>query len=133
VEEMLRIICKSKIHKATVTSTNLHYPGSITVDKALLEAANIFPNERVQVVNLNNGARVETYVTPGDEGVICMNGAAARWAEPEDKIIIISYALMEEEEGRNYKPKIVFVEENNKIKKIEEISTLNMNSNYWEV
>lgn len=114
-------MCKSKIHSATVTEANLQYRGSITVDASLMETANILPYERVQIVNLNNGSRVETYVIPGskDSGTICMNGAAARWAQPGDKIIIISYAVMEDQEARQHQPKVIFVDQRNAIQKIE--------------
>src|SRR3989338_9145247 len=93
---MLRVLMKSKIHGATVTEANLRYTGSITIDKKLLNASDICPFERVQIVNLNNGSRVETYVLegPAGSGAICMNGAAARWAEVGDKVIIISYSLL---------------------------------------
>ncbi|MFH2137062.1 MAG: aspartate 1-decarboxylase [Candidatus Omnitrophota bacterium] len=116
---MLRIICKSKIHRATVTDANLQYMGSITIDKDLLEAADIYPNERVQVVNLNNGSRVETYVMegPAGSGVVCMNGAAARWAQPQDKVIIITYCLLDSQEAKDHAAKIVFVNDDNKITK----------------
>ncbi len=113
---MLRIMCKSKIHRATVTDANLKYMGSITIDKNLLDAADIYPDERVQVVNLNNGSRVETYVLEGKagSGVICMNGPAARWAQVGDIIIIISYALMDSKEAKANKQKIVFVDSKNR-------------------
>ncbi|MCP4650929.1 MAG: aspartate 1-decarboxylase [PVC group bacterium] len=114
---MLRIMCKSKIHRATVTDANLQYMGSITIDKELLDVADIYPNERVQVVNLNNGARVETYVFEGEpgSGVICMNGAAARWAEQGDKVIIIAYGLFDSDEAKNCSPKVIFVDDKNKV------------------
>jgi len=114
---MLREMCKAKIHAATVTETNLNYNGSITIDKALLEAVDILHYERVQVLNINNGTRVETYVLEGERnsGVICLNGAAARWAQPGDKVIIISYCLMEDKDARNWKPKIILVDGNNKL------------------
>ncbi|MCG2713016.1 MAG: aspartate 1-decarboxylase [Candidatus Omnitrophica bacterium] len=113
---MLRIMCKSKIHLATVTDANLKYMGSITIDKKLLEAADIYPDERVQVVNLNNGARVETYVMEGKagSGVICMNGPAARWAQVGDIVIIISYGLMDSKQAKANKQKIVFVDNKNR-------------------
>jgi len=116
---MLRIVCKSKIHSATITDANLHYMGSITIDTKLMEASDILPNERVQIVNLNNGTRVETYVMPGkrSSGVICMNGAAARWAQKGDKVIIIAYGLMDSNEARKYKPRIIFVDGKNRITK----------------
>ena len=109
---------KSKIHGAIVTEANLRYTGSITIDKNLLKASNICPFERVQIVNLHNGTRVETYVLEGQSGTgtICMNGAAARWAEIGDKVIIISYGLMTTAEIRKHRPKIIFVDEKNRIK-----------------
>lgn len=115
---MLRIMLKSKIHNGTVTDANLQYKGSITIDAQLLKAADILPGERVQIVNLNNGTRVETYAMKGrpNSGTICMNGAAARWAQIGDKIIIISYGLMEAKESTNNKPKIILVNGKNKIK-----------------
>lgn len=117
---MLREMCKSKIHAATVTETNLNYNGSITIDKSLLEAVDILHYERVQVLNVNNGTRVETYVIEGEHnsGVICLNGAAARWAQPGDRVIIISYCLVEDKEARSWKPKIILVDGNNKLTKI---------------
>lgn len=116
---MLRIMCKSKIHRATVTDANLKYMGSITIDKKLLQAADIYPNERVQIVNLNNGSRVETYVIEGKagSGVICMNGPAARWAQPGDVVIIISYCLLDSKESKQNKQKTVFVDNKNRIVK----------------
>jgi aspartate 1-decarboxylase len=108
---------KSKIHRAKVTEANLNYMGSITIDEALLQAANILPHEKVQVVNNNNGARLETYVIPGPphSGVICLNGAAARLVQPGDIVIIISYAAVSEEQVLKHKPLTVFVDENNKV------------------
>ena len=110
---------KSKIHGATVTEANLRYTGSITIDKNLLRASNIYPFERVQIVNLHNGTRVETYVLEGQagSGTICMNGAAARWAEIGDKVIIISYNLLTEKEIKKHRPQVVFVDDKNRIKK----------------
>ena len=114
---MQLFIHKSKIHRATVTEANLNYIGSVTIDEALIEAANIYEGERVQIVNNNNGERIETYVIKGERGsgVICLNGAAARKAEIGDIVIIISYALMTPEEAKNYNPIVVFPDENNKI------------------
>jgi aspartate 1-decarboxylase len=111
---------KSKIHRATVTEANLNYMGSITIDKNLMDAAGILPNEKVQIVNNNNGARLETYVIEGERGsgVICLNGAAARLVQKGDSVIIICYCIVNEEEAKNIKTKVVFVDENNKIKKI---------------
>jgi len=109
-------MCKSKIHSATVTETNLNYKGSITIDKALLDAADILHYERVQVLNINNGTRVETYVIEGDRnsGVICLNGAAARWAQSGDRVIIISYCLVDDKEAKSWQPKIILVDGDNK-------------------
>ena len=112
---MFRMMMKSKIHKATVTEANLQYVGSITIDTALMEAADILTNEKVQVVNNNNGARLETYVIPGerDSGVICLNGAAARHVQVGDQVIIISYAMLTDQEAHQYNPKVVYVNEEN--------------------
>lgn len=113
-------MCKSKIHRAKVTETNLNYEGSVTIDEELMEKADIIPGERVQIVNLNNGTRVETYVIAAkrNSGTVCMNGAAARWAEPGDIVIFISYAMIEDSIAKNYYPKTVYVDENNKIIKL---------------
>ncbi len=117
---MLREMCKAKIHSATVTKADLNYTGSITIDKTLLEELDILHYERVQVLNINNGARMETYVIEGepDSGIICLNGAAARWAVPGDKVIIIAYCLIDDAQARSWKPKIVLLDEKNKITKI---------------
>jgi len=114
---MLRTLCKSKINRAIVTATELNYDGSITLDSALLEAARILPYERVQVLNLNNGERLETYVIPGPEnsGMVCLNGPAARCGEVGDIVTIISYGLVEEAESGTWKPIIVQVDEKNRI------------------
>ena len=103
-------VMKSKIHRVTVTQADLNYKGSITIDEELLEAANILPNEKVAIVNNNNGARLETYVIKGERGsgVVCLNGAAARLVQPGDVIIIISYALMDFEEAKTFTPSVVF-------------------------
>ncbi len=103
-------VMKSKIHRVTVTQADLNYIGSITIDEELLEAANILPNEKVAIVNNNNGARLETYVIKGERGsgVVCLNGAAARLVQPGDVIIIISYALMDFEEAKTFQPSVVF-------------------------
>ncbi|MBW6534344.1 MAG: aspartate 1-decarboxylase [Mariniphaga sp.] len=103
-------ICKSKIHKVTVTEANLQYVGSITIDEDLMEAANLIENEKVQVVNINNGERLETYVIKGERGsgIICLNGPAARKAAVGDVVIIISYASMDFEEAKTFKPSIIF-------------------------
>jgi len=114
---MIIEVMKSKIHRARVTQAELNYVGSITIDEDLIEAANIIPNEKVQIVNNNNGARFETYVIKGERGsgVICLNGAAARLAQVGDVIIIISYAYMSMEEGKTYNPLLVFPDDNNRL------------------
>jgi aspartate 1-decarboxylase len=108
---------KGKIHRATVTQAELDYVGSITVDKTLLDAAGIFPGERVQIVNINNGARLETYTIEGPEGsgVICLNGAAARLVQVGDSVIIIAYCWIDEKEALDMDPRVVFVDDHNHI------------------
>jgi len=108
---------KSKIHRATITEANLNYVGSITIDEELMDAANMQEGERVQVVNNNNGERLETYIIKGERGsgVICLNGAAARRAEVGDTVIIISYAWMDMEEAKSFKPVSVFPDDNNRL------------------
>ena len=110
---------KSKIHRATLTDANLNYEGSITIDEDLMDAANMIDGERIQIVNNNNGERLETYVIKGERGTgaLCLNGAAARRAEVGDIVILISYAYMTPEDARTFKPVTVFVDENNRIKK----------------
>lgn len=110
-------VLKSKIHRATVTEANVNYVGSITIDEALMKAANIIEFEKVQVLNINNGERIETYVIKGKKGsgVICLNGAAARKFLPNDVIIIVSYAMMDFEAAKNFKPSIAFPGKDNKI------------------
>lgn len=110
-------MCKSKIHRARVTEANLYYEGSLTVDSDLLEAADILPFERVQVVNVNNGERFETYTIPGKRrsGIICLNGAAARLGQLGDEIIIITYGTYSEEELKIYKPTVILLDKENKI------------------
>jgi len=109
-------IFKSKIHRAVITEANLHYVGSITIDEDLMEAANIIENEKVQVVNINNGERLDTYVIKGKRGsgVCCLNGPAARKAAVGDIVIIIAYATIDFEEAKSFKPSIVFPKEGNK-------------------
>lgn len=113
---MLVTIYKSKIHRATVTACDLNYIGSITIDSELMKKANLLENEKVQVANINNGERFETYVIAGEpnSGVIQINGAAAHKASKGDLIIIIAYGVMKQEEAANFKPAIVHVDENNK-------------------
>ena len=120
----MRTMLKSKIHRATVTDGNIDYEGSITIDKKLMEEADILPYEQVQVLNINNGARFSTYAIEGEEGSgdICLNGAAARLAVKGDLVIILTYTEMSDEEARNHQPKIVQVNENNAIvKKLDNI------------
>jgi len=114
---MLRSILKSKIHRATITETHLDYEGSITVDSDLLAAADILPGEKVQVVNLNNGLRFETYAIAGDPGggTVCLNGPAARCGEPGDVIIVITYCLLDDAHIKSHKPIVVKVDAHNKI------------------
>lgn len=110
-------VLKSKIHRVKITEAELHYVGSITIDEALLDAADIIENEKVQVVNINNGERLETYVIKGerDSGQICLNGPAARKAQVGDTVIIISYAGMEKSEALKHKPKVIFPDNNNRL------------------
>ncbi|ANV97353.1 aspartate 1-decarboxylase [Helicobacter enhydrae] len=112
----------SKIHRAKVTDANLHYQGSITIDKTLAQSANLLEGSQVDIVNINNGERFSTYVIYGtaDSGEICLNGAAARKVHIGDQIIIIAYALLSQEELQTYKPSVVFVDEHNKILSIKE-------------
>ncbi|MDF2660175.1 MAG: L-aspartate 1-decarboxylase [Paenibacillus sp.] len=120
---MFLTMMKSKIHRATITEANLNYIGSITIDEDLMDLVELLPNEKVQVVDNNNGARLETYVIPGPRGsgVICLNGAAARLVHPGDTVIIISYALMTGEQAKAHKPKIAIMGEDNKV-----VDTLNV-------
>mgnify|MGYP001311323965 CR=1 FL=1 len=110
-------VLKSKIHRVKVTDADLNYIGSITIDVDLMQAANLIAGEKVQVVNINNGERLETYVisAPENSGEICINGAAAHLIKPEDKVIIVAYCSMDNETALNHKPTIVHVDSNNKI------------------
>ena len=112
---------KSKIHRATVTEANLKYVGSITIDSSLMKAAGIYEFEKVQIVDINNGNRFETYVISGEpkSGVICLNGAAARCVQPEDIIIIMSYAEMTPEEAQDHSPVVVMVDQKNRCRSVE--------------
>jgi aspartate 1-decarboxylase len=125
---MQRTMCKGKIHRATVTQANLNYVGSITIDADLLEAADIYPYEKVQVVNINNGSRLETYTIAGarGSGVICLNGAAARLAAEGDIVIIISYGQYNELEIRALEPRIVFVDADNHITETKHVPLIEM-------
>jgi aspartate 1-decarboxylase len=109
-------ILKSKIHRAVITEANLNYVGSLTLDENLMDAANLIENEKVQIVNVNNGSRIETYIIKGerDSGICCLNGPAARQGAVGDIVIIISYARMDFEKARNFKPWIVFCKEGNR-------------------
>src|SRR5690606_9467987 len=110
-------LLKSKIHRVKITQAELHYVGSITIDEDLMDAANIIANEKVQVVNVNNGERLETYAIKGERGSgqVCLNGPAARKAQVGDIVIIISYASMDFEEAKSFQPTVVFPDENNQL------------------
>ncbi|KMK76410.1 aspartate 1-decarboxylase [Alkalihalobacillus pseudalcaliphilus] len=114
---MLRTMMRAKLHRATVTEANLNYVGSITIDEDLMDAVGIIENEKVQIVNNNNGARFETYVIKGERGskVCCLNGAAARLVQPGDLVIIIAYGLVDEKELMDFEPKVAVLGDNNKI------------------
>jgi aspartate 1-decarboxylase len=114
---MFRTMMNAKIHRARVTEANLNYVGSITIDSDILDAVGMVANEKVQIVNNNNGARFETYIIPGERGsgVVCLNGAAARLVHEGDVVIIISYALVPEEKVATHQPKVALMDENNKI------------------
>lgn len=117
---MYRTLMKAKIHRATVTHADLNYIGSITIDQDILERVDIIPNEKVQIVNNNNGARLETYVIAGERGtgMICLNGAAARLVQKGDTVIIISYALVAESDTESFTPKVAIMNENNQIEQM---------------
>ena len=116
---MLRYMLKSKIHRAVVTQADLNYVGSITIDKNIMDAADILESEKVTIVNNNNGARFETYVIEGEagSGVVCLNGAAARLATPGDIVIILTYTILSDEECQTHKPRLVFVNDKNQVQK----------------
>lgn len=117
---MLRTLMKSKLHHATVTGANLHYVGSITLDEDLMDAADLVAHERVQVVDITNGARFETYVIPAPRGcrAVCLNGAAARLVQPGDQVIIISYAVYHDAEARDHVPTVVLCDEDNRVARL---------------
>jgi aspartate 1-decarboxylase len=117
---MFRHMMNGKIHRATVTEANLNYVGSITIDEDLLDAVGMMANEKVQIVNNNNGARLETYIIPGERGsgVICLNGAAARLVQKGDIVIIISYSIILEDKLSSHKPKVAIMDEQNRIKEL---------------
>jgi aspartate 1-decarboxylase len=117
LSSLLRPMMLSKIHRATVTEADLHYVGSITVDAKLMEAANLYPGQQVDVLDVTNGARLTTYAIPGtaDTGEICINGAAAHQIRPGDLVIVIAYGLLSDAEARTYEPTVVFVDADNRI------------------
>lgn len=117
---MLRMMLNSKIHRAVVTEADLNYVGSITIDQDLLDAVGMLPNEKVHIVNNNNGARFETYIIAGERGsgVICVNGAAARLVQRGDVVIILSYGYMMNDEAKEHQPKVAIMNENNSIREI---------------
>ncbi|SFJ99838.1 L-aspartate 1-decarboxylase [Halobacillus dabanensis] len=119
---MFRTMMKAKIHRAHVTEANLNYVGSVTIDQNLLDQVGILPHEKVQIVNNNNGERLETYVIAGERGsgVLCLNGAAARLVQPGDIVIIVSYAMLSEEELAGFRPKIALMDNQNKVVEIIE-------------
>lgn len=114
---------KGKLHCVTVTEANLRYMGSITIDEDLMDEAGILPNERVQITNNNNGARLETYVIPGERGsgIVCLNGAAARMTQVGDVVIIMAYAYMDEKEAKTFAPRVVMVDEKNHIREVRRV------------
>ena len=109
-------VLKSKLHRATVTDANLNYEGSITIDAELLKVAQMHAWEKVDVLNVNNGARFSTYIMPGKKGEICLNGAAARMAAPGDKVIIVTYTYIQEQDAENWQPRIILLDDENNIK-----------------
>ncbi|MFC4022966.1 aspartate 1-decarboxylase [Oceanobacillus longus] len=119
---MFRTMMKSKIHRARVTEANLNYVGSVTIDESILEQVDILPHEKVQIVNNNNGERLETYVIPGERGtgVICLNGAAARLVQEGDIVIIVSYAVVSEEELESHRPKVAIMNKYNQVEQLIE-------------
>src|SRR5690625_1796002 len=120
MKKMLRMMLNSKLHRATVTEADLNYVGSITLDADLLDAANMYPNEKVHVVNNNNGARFETYIIAGERGsgVICVNGAAARLVQKGDIVIILSYVYVSEEEAENHEPTVLIMDQHNRVQQM---------------
>ena len=119
---MFRTLMKSKLHRGTITAANLHYVGSITVDADLMDAADLLPNEKVQVVDIDNGARLETYVIAGERGSgdLCLNGAAARLVQPGDKILVISYGTYTAAEARQPEPTVLLLDDANRPQPITE-------------
>ncbi len=117
---MYRTMMSAKIHRARVTEANLNYVGSITIDQNIIDSVGILPHEKVQIVNNNNGARLDTYVIPGERGskVVCLNGAAARLVQQNDVVIIVAYASLSEEELKSFKPKVALMNENNEVTEV---------------
>ena len=116
---MMRQMLKAKLHRARVTASELDYPGSIAIDRELIELANILPNEKVDVYNITNGNRLSTYVIEGEPGAIIINGAAAHLANPGDIVIICSYVLVDDAECRNFKATVLYLDENNRVSRLE--------------
>lgn len=118
---MYLTMMKGKLHRATVTQADINYVGSVTIDETLMREAGILPGEKVQIVDVNNGERLETYAIEGeaDSGVICLNGAAARLVQVGDKVIIITYAIMDEQEAKSFRPNVLILDENNRITKVK--------------
>lgn len=116
----MRVMLKSKIHRARVTDANIDYEGSIAIDRELLAAADILPYEQVEVLNVNNGARFTTYAIEGEKGQVCINGAAARLAVKGDIVLILTYRHVEEEQARGFLPQLVYVDEKNAVTRIEQ-------------
>ena len=114
---MFRTMMRAKIHGATLTGANLHYIGSLSLDAGIMERLDLLPNEMVQVLNLNNGSRLTTYIIPAEKGsgVVALNGAAARLGQPGDKVLIVTYATMTDEEARGFRPRVALVNERNQI------------------
>ncbi len=119
----MRVMLKSKIHRARVTDANINYEGSITIDRKLMEAADILPFEQVHVLDINNGARFTTYAIEGEQGEICLNGAAARMVVKGDLVIILSYCHVEDSKARHFMPQLVYVNEKNAITETKGVAT----------
>ena len=123
---MYRTLMRAKVHGATLTDANLNYVGSLTLDAGIMEQLDMLPNEQVQVLNVNNGSRLTTYLFAGEKGsgVVALNGAAARLGQPGDKVLIVTYAMMSEEQAREFRPKVALVDEHNRVVKILEEALL---------
>ena len=119
---MLRTMMRAKVHGATLIVATLNYVGSLTLDAAIMDRLDMLPNEQVQVLNMNNGSRLMTYLIPGERnsGVVALNGAAARLGQPGDKVLIVTYGAMDEDEARRFQPKVALVDENNRISEVLE-------------